>query len=271
MEISSRTPATGYRQDPSVKGAFSASETRMASISERQSLDMNLVTAEGDKVTLSYDAYAAAVYAEHGQVEAWDGDLAVQWGEFSAGQYERELSLTVEGDLNKKEQREIRKAIITIGRMLNKFVEGNINPMMAKSAKLTGLETIASLDLSMAYERQVVTVRETDMTLTYGQHGGGQSRPAASIIGDSLSRPFQPVKSVQAPLIAASEALAKEMAEVVGTIEAPIENVLQVAERLMAKARESLAHKDALAAELFDHIGDRLKALLAAEDSLRAA
>lgn len=251
MEILSNTSCC---QDPGVNGAFSASETRMASVSESQSLDMHLVTDEGDKVTLSYDAYAAAFYAEYGQVEAQGGDLEIQWAELSSSQYEYALSLSVEGDLNAQEQRDIRKAIKTIGKMLKNFVQGKVKPMMAKAGKLSGLETIASLDISMAYERQVVTARQTDMTLAYDRNA------------DELNRTAAPLEIDAVPLQTESDTLAQEMAEVARAVQAPRETVLQVTERMLAHHR-----RGSLAADLFDRIRDRFKDLMAEDEVSPAA
>lgn len=255
MEISNYTPSPSCCQEKGGNVAFSASETRIASISESQSLDMSLVTAEGDKVTLSYDAYAAAIYAQHGQVEAEGNYLGVQWTEFSAGQYERELMISVEGDLNDQEREEIREALKTIGHMLRKFVQGHMEPMMAKAGELADLETIASLDVSMAYERQVVTAKQTDMALAYDRNGV------------ELDRPMSPVELGQGPLEAETESLVKGMAEVAREVRAPRDHMLQMIERMLTKHRKDMVHKHALGGDLFDHIKERFKAFMAREDN----
>jgi hypothetical protein len=75
------------------------------------------------------DAQASALYAAHGEVGMVDESLNAQWSEFSAGQFERRMTFSVEGDLNKQECCEIRKVMNTINRMMHQFVQGKLNPM----------------------------------------------------------------------------------------------------------------------------------------------
>lgn len=94
----------------------------MAEIAGSRSLDPEPVTEEGDKVTLSIGAQASAAYDSNSEVNSEDDFVYTRWGEYSGGQYEREERLTVEGDLNRQEHREIRKVIKTINRMMHNFV-----------------------------------------------------------------------------------------------------------------------------------------------------
>lgn len=171
METVNNPVASYNPQEPNLSRSIQAFRTQLAAASSSRSLDLDLVTEEGDKVTLSIDTQDSAIYAARGEVGMDAESLYAQWGEFSGGQFEREVSLTVEGDLNKQERREIRKVIRTIIRMMHNFVQGKLNPMMAKAQKLQGLETIGSLEVEMSYERQVLVAQQTQAAVTYDPSG----------------------------------------------------------------------------------------------------
>lgn len=279
MEISTPTPLPCSCPCPGKEPnrTFSASETRLAAISQSRSLDMDLVTAEGDKVTLSYDAYAAAFYAEHSQVKAQGDNLSVEWTAFSAGQYSREVNLQVEGDLNAQEQREIRKVIRTLGRMLKKFVQGKVRPMMEKFEKLSGLETIASLEVDMTYARQEVVAQQTEMAMAYDRYGDVFSRPAQPLVLENedlqteASPSFvQPQVSVKQALHEEMAALVKEMAEAIKVAWAPQDKIQSSVEHMLEQQRKEMAQVDILVAELFGHIKDQLQTLFAADSATQA-
>src|SRR5262245_28398005 len=93
----------------SVKASAQAAKV---TVSESQSSDVTLVTAEGDRVTLSSSNSAElsfALYNAQGRVDGEDSVAAS--AQFSTS---RSFSLTIEGDLNKEELKDIRRAIKTI-------------------------------------------------------------------------------------------------------------------------------------------------------------
>ncbi len=232
-----------------------ASQTRLAAVSGSRSLDLNLVTAEGDKVTLSMDTVASAVYAAHGEVQADADTAAVSWGEFSGGQVEREVTLSVEGDLNRAERREIRKVISTINRMMNDFVEGRVKPMVNKASKLTGLENIVSLDLSMSYERIVVVAGQTEMVAGYDPSGAALPEPAPAGQAYMAADP-RPSLEIE------SRSLAEKMARETAAARAPADSLRKAAHRLL-KAYRRMAHQwNPLGGRILDRVHDLFAAAL---------
>ncbi len=251
----SMTPCTC--QAPYAQRSFNASQTQLAAVSSSQSLDLDIVTEEGDKVTLSMDAKASALYASHGQVQGDEDGFFAQWGELSAGQYEREVTFSVEGDLNAEERREIRKVIKTINRMMHNFVHGKIKPMMAKAGKLTGLETIDSLEVNMAYERQVVVARQSQVAVGYDQYGAAREEPAAMT-------PALKTDTSQVPLEAESNAVAQEMAREATSAQAPLANVLEAIDRLLKAYQDMVRQWNPLGGDIMDQVQDSFDAPLSA-------
>jgi hypothetical protein len=238
-----------YPQEPTAQRSAQVSQFQMAAVSDSQWLDLSLMTKEGDKVTLSIDAKASALYAAFGEAQASDdGEVNARWGEFSAGQYEREVTLTVEGDLNRAERREIRKVLKTINKMMKNFMRDKLGPMMAKAGKLQGLHTIDTLQVSMAYERQVVVAQESQAAISYDRFGEVSQGSAASGNGTEL------------PLKTESESLAMNMAQAVTAADAPADPLREMADELLKAYREQAARWNPLGGHIMDRIRNLFKA-----------
>lgn len=243
------SPCAG--RDAVPQRSLKASQTKLAAISSSRSIDLDLVTEEGDKVTLSIDAKAFAMVTSSGEVGMDENGVAAQWSEVQAGAVEREIQLTVEGDLNRQERREIRKVLKTINKMMAQFVRGKLAPMMSKAKKLGGLETIDSLELSMSYERQVLVAQQNQVSVAYDHYGQSASAPA--------------VEGKPSPLQFAVEArsLARDMAKEVETAAVPGERFLEMAEDLFKAHRRRARRMHPMGGRAMDHIRELFKAALA--------
>lgn len=252
METAINTVTSYFPREPDLSRPFQASRTQLAAVTGSRSLDLDLVTEEGDKVTLSIDAQASAIYAAHGEGGMNDESLYVQWGEFSGGAFDREVSLAVEGDLNKQERREIRKVIRTINRMMQNFVQGKLNPMMAKAQKLQGLETIGSLAVEMSYERQVLVAQQTQAAVTYDQSGDVSG--GAAITDPASQRPAMGHPTIDGPALDAAETVAQNMAHAVVFAPAPADPLRALAHRLLQAYGDRAAEWNPLGGRILDHI-----------------
>lgn len=252
METVNNTVTPYYPQESDLSRSFQASRTQLAAFTSSRSLDLDLVTEEGDKVTLSIDAQASAIYGAQGEAGMNDESLYAQWGEFSSGQFEREVSLTVEGDLNKQERREIRKVIRTINRMMHNFVQGKLNPMMAKAQKLQGLETIGSLSVEMSYERQVLVAQQTQAAVTYDP--SGEVAGGAAITDLVPQRPVMGRPTLDGPALDAAETVAQDMAKAVAFAPAPADPLRALADRLLQAYADRAAEWNPVGGRILDHI-----------------
>jgi hypothetical protein len=135
------------RLNPS-RGQRITSQSSQAKISSQRSIDLSLVTAEGDKVTLSANAAFQAGYATYNSQGTLNGVTSVSQGESFEASLEREFSISVEGDLNKQELKDIRKALKNIIKIAKKFFKGDLDNAFVKALRLRPPDTIASLDAS---------------------------------------------------------------------------------------------------------------------------
>ena len=96
-----------------------ASRSNLAVVSSTRQMDIELVTAEGDKVTLTMGSRAAGLYAAFEDVQTdGSGAMAYNKSELTMGLYQRDLSFTVEGDLSAAERRDIKKVLKTLDKMM---------------------------------------------------------------------------------------------------------------------------------------------------------
>jgi len=242
--INTATISTAYYpQEPTAQRSAQVSQFQMAAVSDSQWLDLSLMTKEGDKVTLSVDAKASALYAAFGEAQASDdGEVYARWAELSTGQYEREVTMTVEGDLNRAERREIRNVLKTINKMMKNFMQDKLGPMMTKAGRLQSLHTIDTLQVSMAYEHQVVVAQESQAAISYDRYGEASQGSAASGNGTEL------------PLKAESESLATNMAQAVTAADAPADPLREMADELLKAYREQAARWNPLGGHIMDRI-----------------
>jgi hypothetical protein len=156
---------------------------RMAAVTEHGQ-DIVLHTKEGDTVTLSLERKTVAVYGrdarlslqryaavDDGGRQAAVGDLAAESREWFGFEDRREFALSIEGDLNRNEVRDIRKALQRIHRLMDRTF-GRVPGKAASRAGLAGLESLAGVEVRAQETRSLLATRSTSVTaLTYGTDG----------------------------------------------------------------------------------------------------
>jgi hypothetical protein len=243
MESVNGTTAAYVPAESGANRSLQVAQLQLAAVSSSQSIDLALMTKEGDKVTLSIDAQASALYAAFGEVESGGGDeLDVRFGELSISQADRDVTLTVQGDLNKDERREIGRVIRTIDKMMRNFVEGDLGALMDKAEKLQGLKTVDNLELSLAYQRQEVVAQQRQATIGYDQNGVAAPPQAASCQPSGWSLKDQ------------CESLARQMAREVSAARAPEDAIRQMVAGLFKTYRRQAVHHHPQGGRIMDHI-----------------
>lgn len=231
MQISHQPPATCQCTPPSMNANLASaavSQTQLAAMSTSRSLDLSLVTAEGDTVTLSWDATAAAM-AFQDESMSMDGGGNVRYRQtaLSMKSYESDFSLTIEGDLNADEKREIRKVLQVLNRMMGQMANGNTPMGVGDRQSLMGLDTIATLDAQMSYERNVLVANQAQAEMVYNQAGELSDLPDRG----ATALPTGPPEP-------AMDTLAREMAGVVHRARAPRAHKLHAVDGLFERHRK---------------------------------
>lgn len=158
--------------------------TRIAT-SNQQHKDITLVTEEGDRVTISSSFQHQAVYSTYEgisqyAVSATSENLDMERNElalFEGEQFEYEnnhnLTILVDGDLNKQELKSIKKAVKTIDKIMTDILYGkHIPDGLAKAIEINNLSSIASLEANYQYDKAVL-VEQTAIqeAVTYSMDG----------------------------------------------------------------------------------------------------
>jgi hypothetical protein len=135
--------------------ASASVQTAQVKVSQSQTADITIVTAEGDTVTLSASRSAElsfATYNAQGRVGDSSGTISGMSAELHRSS---DFSITVDGDLNKEELKEIRTAIRTIQKAATDVLKGHDEKAATRTAKLAGLDQIASIDADLEFNREV--------------------------------------------------------------------------------------------------------------------
>ena len=189
-----------------------ASLTRVSAASQSQHLEMELVTAEGDRVTLSLESQSRSLAVQYTGMHAEPNQVSFSQGEISASEQEQSMTMTLEGDLNEQEKKDLGKVLKTLKKMMADFVNDRLKPMMAKANQLGKLDTVAGLDVEMDYSRQVMTAEQTRIDTTYNQQGaleqpGAQARRPA----ERPPRPEDNWRALHQEAQALTDAMAEQM------------------------------------------------------------
>ncbi len=220
------------QRDLSQKNQFTNSSVSQAMQYERVTAasswqkDITLETVEGDTVTISYQKDTAflsekydALYQNNSLQQSDRGIMQQQqWAhihsELFAYSQEEQFTLTVAGDLNEDEQRDIREALERIDKLMIETMQGgDIFAGAEEAAGIIGLENIAAVEADYRY-RSLITIEEVaqanSITNTnYGSDGA---------LDDNLSELLAPISSFAAPATPMErlQELIDEMAEIIG-------------------------------------------------------
>jgi hypothetical protein len=208
--------------------SLDASRTQVAAASQEQHLEMELVTVEGDRVTLSLESMSYALAVRCAETHAGTGRVSLSKGELFASEQEQSVSLTVEGDLNEQEKKDLRKGLKTLKKMMGHFVNCRLKPMLIKANQLGKLETVADLEVEMSYSRQVLLAGQTQINTTYNQQGAlGQPAPV-QLPAAGPPQPEDNWRTVLQEAEALTDAMAEQMKLVLAFIEPMQESIRDI-------------------------------------------
>lgn len=134
---------------------------------------LSVTTAEGDTITLTADLeydFRAVNYATTLQTNDATADVAAKYVEVSL---KREFGVSVEGNLNEQELKDLEKLFRKVSNIFHKFFSGHDNAALAKTAQLSerfgNLSSLSSLDLNVDVEGSVTILAAQIATEATGQ------------------------------------------------------------------------------------------------------
>jgi hypothetical protein len=142
-------------------GNYYGSQITNLSSYQQKNTDITIMTTEGDRVTLSTDSQRQASYSTYSGLARGNGAIAQIQGKSYSMEVNRELSITIEGNLSKQELKDIQKSIKTIDKILHKALSGNTDHALAMSNKVIRMESISSFSASLEIENTVSFEQQT--------------------------------------------------------------------------------------------------------------
>lgn len=137
---------------------YEISRLNLAAVSRQQSADITLVTKEGDKVTFSADSSIEAAYATYDNQAQLKGVYAESRGKLNSATIEREVSISVEGDLNDQEKKEIKKVLREIFKMMKSYLADPSGNQTVAAVKDIQLDTLANVEAKFEVKKTIVEI-----------------------------------------------------------------------------------------------------------------
>ena len=123
---------------------------------------LSVTTAEGDTITLSADLesdFRAVSYKSRVEGESKTVGVDATYAEYSL---KHEFGVTIEGDLNEEEVKDLEKLFRNVANIFKKYLSGQDDEALAKTAKLGerfgALSSLSGLDFGVDVERSVTVV-----------------------------------------------------------------------------------------------------------------
>ena len=126
------------------------------------SADITLVTAEGDKVTLSTDAVMQAAYTRYdtrGRLRGYGLERHAETFQLASA---NDISLQIEGDLNGAERADIEQALDTIEKFATDFFTGKGDEAPNQIFNLGNLNTLRSIDTTLEFSQSLTVSQQIE-------------------------------------------------------------------------------------------------------------
>jgi hypothetical protein len=141
--------------------AYQSAQIAKAEITGEQSTDIEIRTADGDKVTLSSDIKfesSAIVYENLGQTST---SYSKSQGQIISANASSELELTVEGTLDEQEKKEIKAVLMNLFKMVRDFITGKSDPDTEEAQNFADLTTISTVKAEVDIKAEVTIATQS--------------------------------------------------------------------------------------------------------------
>ena len=184
--INSYQPDTQGKWDFNAFGnSYSDRQLTRVSESHKENKDITIFTEDGDRVTITSNQQSQASYSKYSAIThqsnyADFGNMSVEQNSYTLFQDERfefdnsrNFSISVDGDLNEQELKDIRKTIKTIDKIMTDILNGDdISQGVEKAIQLVNLDSISGIAANYRYENAIsVEKMEAEEVSTYNRDG----------------------------------------------------------------------------------------------------
>ena len=178
------------RPDPYALADFNYTKLSRASVDVQASAGVSLVTADGDKVTLSASSSLQASLQTYDYLGRTQGQTVAARGEEFQFSTSSGYALTVEGTLDEEELADIDQLLSTLSSVSQDFIAGKSQNGLQHLTRLDDLDSIASFEASFTYTRRVTAVAARQISAAAREERNPEANPAAATMGDQAADSF---------------------------------------------------------------------------------
>lgn len=183
---------SGYA--PAESRSYNAARVNQTAVAGEQSTDITIITDQKDRVTLSFDADFQTSYTTYTGLAANNNGYAKVEGKYFAFDLSLEQSISVEGDLNEQELKDIKKVIKRLGRIMKKFLAGSLDDVAQKAGKLLkNMKTIDSVDARIEFTKSALMLDKKYVEATALSPMDTDQNIQASQLPPEFSSEFKPI------------------------------------------------------------------------------
>lgn len=183
-------------------------------VTQKKNAEMEIVTRDGDRVTLSFASRDASGYQTYNQKGiTGDGTAWSTSGQSEYSEFGLNIGISIDGSLDKEEFRDIMKAAKNLEKAMDKLVAGDTDEAVATLIDAAGGKTISSLESTVSFMRSVeIEDRYQSMTLPEPDAGEtAESLPEANEKNMGKSAVEKAVDEVKEALSRARESVNKNL------------------------------------------------------------
>ncbi len=167
------------------------------------SADFTIVTAEGDKVTLSANSAQGVLFQQYTAQGPTTGlPIHVRAEEFSAFSTS-EFQISVEGALSEQEAADIERFLVATKNIVSSLLRGEIDEAVAQTTGLGTLDNLTSAELevvhisSLLVEQQTVQEGSLDLPEKFPDPTNSQVGHSHSVVNRTIEAMLQAVRDLQ--------------------------------------------------------------------------
>jgi archaellum component FlaC len=180
-------------------GGRSSQTLSKVDVQSQTQTGLSIVTAEGDRVTLSTNASYQGTGVKYNARGVAEGQAISLRSNALEGEISSQKQITIEGDLNEQEIEDIKKLVNQVNGLRQDVITGDVKAILANGQQLGATGSIASVALNIQHSESVTTQqaslrqRSQPQSSPSGQvapgHQGGRSSGTSPL--DFLKEIFQ--------------------------------------------------------------------------------
>ena len=144
---------------------YQFSSTSQAAVNVQTNAGISLVTADGDKVTLSANTSTQASLQTYNYLGQLDGQTLAAQGAALQITANSGYSLSVQGSLDEDELKDINKLLNTLASARKQFFAGNAQAGLQQLSQIDKLDAIASFEANFSYSLQASVTNASRVAL----------------------------------------------------------------------------------------------------------